>query len=416
MVELLAPAGNFEKMKTAFAYGADAVYMAGKKFGLRAFAGNFENDELEEAVKYAHSLNKKVYITLNILAHEGDFDGLKEYVQFLEKIGVDAVLVSDIGMMSFIKEHAPKLNLHISTQASVLNSWAINAYAKLGATRIVLARECSVEEIKQIRKNIPKEIELECFVHGAMCISYSGRCLLSNYLTGRDSNRGACVQACRWEYFISEKSRKEDKYQIQEDEKGTYILNSKDLNMLTHIKELADAGVNSFKIEGRMKSPYYVANVVNAYRRAIDNIDNLTDELVDELNAELVKTSHRKYTTGFYYNPQNEGAKQYDENSRECLESSYPVQTHEFMAWVLGEHDGEKVLIEQRNRFAVGDELEVLSSSETFNKKFIVEKMVNEKGEVVMDAKNVQEKLYLYTNIPLKPFDILRKKVWYIKL
>ena len=411
MVELLAPAGNFEKMQTAFNYGADAVYMAGKKFGLRAFAGNFELEEMENAVSYAHNLGKKVYITLNILAHEGDFDGLKEYVQFLEKIGVDAVLVSDLGIMAFIRENAPSLEIHVSTQASVLNSYAINAYVKLGAKRIVLARECSVEEIKELRKNIPADVELEAFVHGAMCISYSGRCLLSNYLTGRDSNRGACVQACRWEYFISERSRKDDKYQIQEDEKGTYILNSKDLNMIEHLKELADAGVNSFKIEGRMKSPYYVANVVNAYRRAIDNMDNMTESLIESLKAELVKTSHRKYTTGFYYNPQSDGAKEYSENSREYLESSYPVQTHEFMAWVLGEYDGEKVLIEQRNRFKAGEELEVLSPNSTFNQIIKVEKMINEKGEIVDDAKGVQEKLYLYTSVPLKPFDILRKKL-----
>ena len=401
MVELLAPAGNFEKMKTAFNFGADAVYMAGKKFGLRAFADNFEIDELKTATEYAHSLGKRVYITLNILAHEGDFTGLPEYVKYLEDIGVDAVLVSDLGIMEIIKEYAPKLVIHVSTQASVLNSYAIKAYARLGAKRIVLARECSLEEIKKIRANIPAEIELETFVHGAMCISYSGRCLLSNYLTGRDSNRGACAQACRWEYFISEKTRKDEKYQIEEDERGTYILNSKDLNMIEHLKDLIDAGVNSFKIEGRMKSPYYVANVVNAYRRAIDNIDKMTPELMEELKNELVKTSHRKYTTGFYYGS----------DDKECLESSYPVQTHEFMAVVIGDFDGEKALIEMRNRFAVGDELEVLSNGDTFNKIIKVEKMINLNGEPVMDAKNVQEQLYLYTNIPLKKFDILRKKI-----
>lgn len=407
MVELLAPAGNFEKMQTAINFGANAVYMAGKRFGLRAFAGNFENDEIVKAVEFAHSKGVKVYVTLNILAHESDFNGLGEYVKFLENVGVDAVLVSDLGVMEFVKQNAPNLEIHISTQASVLNSYAINAYVRLGAKRIVLARECSIEEIKEIRKNIPSDVELEAFVHGAMCISYSGRCLLSNYLTGRDSNRGACVQACRWEYYISERSRKEDKYEIQEDEKGTYILNSKDLNMIEHLKELADAGVNSFKIEGRMKSPYYVANVVNAYRRAIDNMNTMTPSLMEELKAELVKTSHRKYTTGFFFGEGNNG---YNENSKECLESSYPVQTHEFMAEVLEDSDGEKVLIEQRNRFKVGDELEVLSSGETFNKIIKVEKMVSEKGDAVEDAKNVQEKLYLYTSIPLKKFDILRKK------
>ena len=401
MVELLAPAGNYEKMITAFTYGADAVYMAGKKFGLRAFAGNFDNDELEKAVIYAHNLGKKVYITLNILAHENDFDELKEYVKYLEKIKVDAVLVSDLGIMAFINQYAPNLVLHVSTQASILNSYAINALLKFGVKRIVLARECSLEDIKKIRTNIPKEIELEAFVHGAMCISYSGRCLLSNFLTGRDSNRGECVQACRWEYCISEVNRKNDKYPIQEDERGTYILNSKDLNMIEHLKELKDAGVNSFKIEGRMKSPYYVANVVNAYRRAIDNMDSLTLEYIQELKNELIKTSHRKYTTGFYF-----GA-----DDKECLESSYPVQTHEFMALVIGDSDGQKVLIEQRNRFKVGDELEVLSPNDTFNKIIKVEKMENELGEDVQDAKNVQERLYLYTKLPLKQNDILRKKI-----
>ncbi len=401
MIELLAPAGNYEKMVTAIKYGADAVYMAGKKFGLRVFAGNFDEEEMEKAVKYAHEKGKKVYITLNILAHEGDFIGMEEYVKHLEKIGVDAVLVSDLGIMSFVKTHAPKLEIHISTQASVLNSYAINEYVKLGAKRIVLARECSIEEIKQIRKNIPRDVELETFVHGAMCISYSGRCLLSNYLTGRDSNRGACVQACRWEYYISEASRKGDKYEIQEDEKGTYILNSRDLNMIEHLKELKEAGVNSFKIEGRMKSPYYVANVVNAYRRAIDNLENMTPDYMEMLKCELLKTSHRNYTTGFYFGS----------DQKECLESSYPVQSHEFMAEVVGDHDGEKVLIEQRNRFKVGEELEVLSPNETFNQIIKIEKMQNEKGELVEDAKNVQEKLYLFTNLPLKTHDILRKKI-----
>lgn len=401
MIELLAPAGNYEKMMYAFNYGADAVYLAGKSFGLRAFAGNFENDEMEKAVNYAHSIGKKVYVTLNIMAHESDFDNLLPYVKFLESIKVDAVLVSDLGILDFIKTNAPSLEIHVSTQASVLNSYAINLLVRLGAKRIVLARECSIEDIKKIRTKIPKEIELETFVHGAMCISYSGRCLLSNYLTGRGSNQGACVQACRWEYTISERNRKDDKYPIEEDERGTYILNSKDLNMIKHIKELFDAGVNSFKIEGRMKSQYYVANVVNAYRRAIDCVLNGQDYDEKMLNAELVKTSHRKYTTGFYFGSCD----------KECLESSYPVQSHEFMAVVIKDFDGEKVLIEQRNRFKVGDELEVLSPNATFNKKLKVTKMENEKGEVIDDAKNVQEKLYLYCNLPLKEYDILRKEI-----
>ena len=226
-IELLAPAGTFEKMQSAFNFGADAVYFAGKKFGLRAFAGNFDDKEIELAVNYAHSLNKKVYITINILAHEDDFDGLEDYILWLEKIKVDSVIVSDLGIISLISQIAPNLNIHVSTQANILNSYAINFLAKFGVKRIILARELSIDEIKSIKNKIPKDIELESFVHGAMCISYSGRCLLSNYLAGRDSNRGACVQPCRWEYTITEKTRKGEQYTIEEDDKGTYILNSK---------------------------------------------------------------------------------------------------------------------------------------------------------------------------------------------
>ena len=399
MVELLAPAGTFEKMETAFRFGADAVYFAGKKFGLRAFAGNFSDTEIEDAVKYAHSLGKKVYITVNILAHEGDFDGMAEYIKYLEKCGVDAVIVSDLGIIELIKEVAPNMVIHVSTQANILNSYAIKFMSRLGVKRIILARELSIEEIKQIKAKIPQDIELECFVHGAMCISYSGRCLLSNYLTGRDANRGACAQACRWEYTITEKSRQGEQYEIQEDNRGTYILNSKDMMMIEYLKELEDAGISSFKIEGRMKSPYYVANVVNAYRRALDKGENLSQQELEMLKQELCKTSHRQYTTGFYL-----GAK-----DKECLESSMPVQTSEFMASVIGNFDGEKALVEMRNRFKVGDTLEVLSPNSTFNAKIKVEKMTDEKGETIEDAKDVQQKLYLYTNVALEKGDILRK-------
>ena len=401
MAELLAPAGTFEKMETAFRFGADAVYFAGKKFGLRAFAGNFTDDEIKEATDFAHSLGKKVYITINILAHENDFDGLKEYLNELVKYKVDAVIVSDLGIIEFIREYAPSLTIHVSTQANILNSYAINFLAKLGVKRIILARELSIEEIKQIKAKVPDDIELEAFVHGAMCIAYSGRCLLSNYLTGRDANRGACTQACRWEYSITEKSRKGDQYQIEEDERGTYILNSKDLMMIEHLGELEKAGVTSFKIEGRMKSPYYVANVVNAYRRALDKGNKITEKDLELLKKELQKSSHRQYTTGFYL-----GAK-----DKECLESSSPVQSYEYMAYVIENSDKEKVLIEQRNRFKVGDELEVLSPNECFNKTIKLTKMTDENGNDLQDVKNVQQKIYIYTNLPLEKGDILRKKV-----
>lgn len=402
MVELLAPAGTFEKMETAFRFGADAVYFAGKKFGLRAFAGNFSENEIQQATAYAHKLGKKVYITINILAHEEDFDGLKEYLDELVKAQVDAVIVSDLGIIEFIKQYAPSLTIHVSTQANILNSYAIKFMAKMGVKRIILARELSIEEIKQIKQNIPSDIELESFVHGAMCISYSGRCLLSNYLTGRDANRGQCAQPCRWEYTITEKSRKGDQYEIQEDNRGTYILNSKDMMMVEHLSELKQSGVTSFKIEGRMKSPYYVANVVNAYRYAIDRMDTISQEEMEMLKKELCKTSHRQYTTGFYFGDKN----------KEYLQSSMPVQTSEFMASVIGDSDGEKTLIEQRNRFKVGDTLEVLSPNvETFNKQIKIEKMTDENGNNLDDAKDVQQKLYIWTKLPLKCGDILRKEI-----
>lgn len=389
MVELLAPAGTFLKLKTAFKFGADAVYFAGKKFGLRAFAGNFEDDEIEKAVNYAHSLNKKVYITVNILAHEADFDGLKEYIEYLDKIGVDAVIVADVGIIKLIRDVAPNLDIHVSTQANVTNSYSAKFFQDMGVKRIVLARELSIEEIKKIHDAVP-DMELEAFVHGAMCISYSGRCLLSNYFTGRDSNRGACVQACRWEYTITEKSRQGQQFPIEEDERGTYILNSKDLCMIKHLKELEEAGVCSFKIEGRMKSEYYVACTVNAYRRAINGED------VDI--SELEKSSHRLFTTGFYFG----------EKDKECFTSSSPVQTHEFMALVLEDAKDGYVKIEQRNRFKVGDTLEVLSPDENFNKKIKVTEIKNLKGELIDDAKKVQEVLYLRTELDLKEGDILR--------
>lgn len=398
-VELLSPAGTFEKMVVAFNYGADAVYLSGQRFGLRAFAGNFSDDELEKAVNYAHSINKKVYVTINIIAHDSDFQGLDEYLKKLSIFKVDGVIVADIGVAVFIKEHQSDLDIHISTQANVINSYSANFFAKLGVKRIVLARELSLNEIINIRKNLPREVELECFVHGAMCISYSGRCLLSNYLTGRDSNRGQCVQACRWEYTITEKGRQGDEYKIEEDDKGTYILNSKDMCLIEHIGKLIDAGIASFKIEGRMKSSYYVAVVTNAYRRAIDAVYNGRQIGID-LKEELLKASHRKYTTGFYFG----------EKDKECLESSYPVQSYEVMAVVLEDSKENFALIEQRNRFKKGDILQILSPSDNFNKEWTVGDMVDEQNEIVDDAKNVQQKLKIHCPFNLKKGDFLRKK------
>ena len=398
-LELLSPAGNMEKLKTAVYFGANAVYFSGKMFGLRAFAGNFENDEIAKAVEFCHKNNVKAYVTVNIVAHEVDFDGLKEYLELLDKSGVDAIIVSDLGIMSFAKKYAPRLDIHVSTQANVTNKYTAQMYADLGAKRIVLARELSLKEIKAIREYLDPNVELEAFVHGAMCISYSGRCLLSNFFAGRSSNHGECVQACRWGYEISAKDGKGEQYPIEQDDRGTYILNSKDLNMIEYIKDLADAGVTSFKIEGRMKTAYYVATVVNAYRRAIDMCKNnipLTFEIKDELN----KASNRGYSTGLYFAN--------DEKSV-CLETSTQKQTYDFVALVV-DSDGEYITVEQRNRFKVGDELEVLSPSNSFNKKIKVLLMENQKGEPILDAKNVQEIIKIKCDLPLASGDILRKK------
>lgn len=399
MIELLSPAGDMEKLKTAIYFGADAVYVAGKNFGLRAFAGNFDLNELEEATLFCHEKGKKIYVTVNIIAHNEDFAGLKEYLEYLQEIEVDGVIVADLGVASFVKKYAPNLELHISTQANIINKYSACLMAELGAKRIVLARELSLEEIKEIRAALPKEVEIECFVHGAMCISYSGRCLLSNYLNGRDSNKGACVQACRWEYSITEKSRKGQQYEIQEDDKGTYILNSKDLCMINHIQELIVAGVDSLKIEGRMKSPYYVATVTNAYRRKIDEICGKVEPKINYIE-EVEKTSHRLFTTGFFYPGEN----------KENLLTSTPVQSHEFIAVVLEDASAGWALVEMRNQFKVGDELEVLSPNDTFNKKFVVTKVLDEDKNELECARRVQQKLLIATDLPLKRGDILRRK------
>ena len=395
-MELLAPAGNYEKFKTALYFGADAIYLSGKNFGLRAFAGNFSDEEILSACKEAHSLNKKVYVTCNIVAKDEDFNGFEKYLKVLEKAGVDGVIASDVGVITFIREKAPKLDVHVSTQANVINSYSANFFASLGVKRIVLARELSIDQIKEIRKNLDKNVELEAFVHGAMCISYSGRCLLSNYFTGRDSNHGECVQCCRWKYTIKEVSR-EDENEVQEDDRGTYIFNSKDMNLVNHLQELKDAGVDSLKIEGRMKSQYYVATVVNAYRKALDMLPNKpSKDILDELE----KTSHRRYTTGFMF-----GA-----DDKEFLEDSMPVQTSEFVAVVKGYKDG-KLLLEQRNNFKNGARLNVLSPDDKiFNKEFEISNMQDLDGNP-LDVANVAKQIVM-VNAPtfnLHEGDILRR-------
>ena len=402
-LELLAPAGDMEKLETAFYFGADACYFAGKKWGLRAFSENFDNDSLAYYIDYAHKLGKKAYITVNIQAHNSDFDGLEEYIHYLAKCGADALIVSDAGVMSLIKQVEPNMPIHLSTQACASNKYAAKFWADAGAKRIILARELSLIEIKEIRDYLPPEIELEAFVHGAMCISYSGRCLLSNYLTGRDSNRGQCVQACRWEYFITERSRlgQGEEYEIQQDDRSTYILNSKDLCMINYLDKMVEAGVTSFKIEGRMKSAYYVANVVNAYRRALDEYEKNPKGFTPKQDriVELEKCSHRRFTTGFCLG----------KNDREFIESSTPVSTYDFVGIVKGEENG-LLLVEQRNRFKVGDTLEVLSPTESHNKTFVVEEILNENNEAIGEANLVQQVVKLKCPFKLNSHDILRKK------
>ncbi len=403
-VELLAPAGDMNKLKTAFYFGADAVYVGGKKFSLRAMAGNFDDNELEEAVKYAHSLGKKVYVTVNILARNADLLEAEEYFKFLQSINADGVIISDVGLVSIAKKCAPKLPINLSTQANTLNLAAVKFWADYGVKRVILARELSISEVAEISKSVP-EIEIETFIHGAMCVSYSGRCLLSNYLTGRDSNRGACVQACRWEYEIREKNKGGDYLTIEEDDRGTYILNSKDLNLIDYIDELVNAGIVSFKIEGRMKSEYYLATVINAYRRAIDSYYEIGKDYKNNrlFYDEVLKTAHREFTVAYAFG-NNEKTINYDD--------SQSKGSRKFIANVLSYNKAEGyVLIEMRNRFVKGDVLEVLSPSTSFNKKIIVDRLTDENGEEVSDAKLVQQKLKLYTDIELFAGDMLRKEV-----
>lgn len=399
--ELLAPAGNFSKLKTAVYYGADAVYIGGKSFSLRALSDNFTDEEIARAVEYAHGKNVKVYVTVNIFAKNSDFDKAKEYFKSLYSVGVDAVLITDIGLIDLCKEVAPDLPIHLSTQANTLNKYAVRAWKNYGLERVVLARELSLAEIAEIREFVP-DIELEAFAHGAMCISYSGRCLLSNYLNGRDSNRGECVQACRWSYELREKNKGGEYYPIEEDERGSYILNSKDLNMISHIDEMVDAGVISLKIEGRMKSEYYLATVINAYRRAIDEYCKIGDKYKENsmFYDELIKTSHRAFTTAYTLGDNFDTVNYSDSQS---------VGEKQFIAVVTKGTAGGYTEIEMRNRFKKSDVLEILSPSDNFNKTFVVNEMYDEDGNEIVDAKIVQQKIRIKCEYDLREGDILRK-------
>lgn len=351
MIELLAPAGDLSRMKTAFMYGADACYIGGIEFGLRKAATNFTRDDLKDAVEFANKNNKKIYVTLNIIPHEGDFDGMVDYIKFLDEIGVHAVIVSDPGVFSLVKENS-NLQIHISTQGSVTNSNTINFWNKMGASRVVLARELSLEEIATIRKNIAPEMELEAFCHGAMCMSYSGRCLMSSYMTGRDPNKGDCAHPCRYKYYLMEEKRPGEYFPIEETEGGTYIMNSKDMKTISFVEKLIEAGITSLKIEGRVKSAYYIATVVRAYRRAIDSYlkDPENYKFDESLDKEVISSSHRPFTSGFYFgNPMEDG--QYNNNQVAIPKSTFKGEVHEakdgriYFTLKNGLNEGETVSI-----------------------------------------------------------------------
>ena len=404
-IELLAPAGDLEKLKIAVLYGADAVYLGGTSFGLRAKAKNFDEDDMREGVEFAHAHGVKVYVTCNIFAHNEDFAQLPDYARFLKEINVDAVLVADPGVFSVIRETVPDLDIHISTQANNTNWHTAVFWQKLGAKRIVMARELSLKEIKGIHGNIPDDLEIESFVHGAMCISYSGRCLLSNYLTGRDANKGACSHPCRWEYFVTEKTRPDEYMPIVEDERGTFIFNSKDLCMIQFIPQLAEAGIYSLKIEGRIKTAYYVGTVINAYRQAID--DYLKDPALYESKKDyyleqVSKASYRGFTTGFYFGKPSDKDQIY-------TTSSY-IRTYDFVGMVL-DYDAEKglALVEQRNKFVKGDEIEFMCPADGFF-KYKIDGMYTEDMQEVTEAPHPQQKLWIKVPRPVKAFDMMRRE------
>ena len=399
--ELLAPAGNMEKLHMALLYGADAVYLGGKMFGLRAFASNFSLAEMDEAVAFAHSLHKKVYVTVNIFAHNEDINNLPDYLRNLQAIGVDALLISDFGVWSVAREIIPEMPLHVSTQANTTNWAAVKAWENLGASRVVLARELSFTEMKEIGSKT--EVELEAFVHGAMCISYSGRCWLSSYLTGRDGNRGACAQVCRWEFNLTEKNRPGEVYDVAGDEQGTYIMNSKDLCLLPYLLQLMEAGICSFKIEGRMKSAHYAASVVSVYRRAIDACwrDPQHYTVKQEWLDELEKVSHRPYTTGFALGKPDATAQVY-------TTSSY-LQTHEFVGLVRDWHNG-RLTVEQRNHMKEGETLEVFCPDGSL-RTLVLKEMRNQDGEPIVAAQHPQMVFTCRAAESIPESSILRRKI-----
>lgn len=403
-VELLVPAGSLEVLKVAVDYGADAVYIGGQAYGLRAKADNFSIEEMKKAVKYAHAKNAKVYVTANIFAHNYDIEGMKAYFEQLKDTGVDAVLVSDPGIFMLAKETMPDMELHISTQANNTNYLTYNFWYNMGAKRVVTARELSLVEIKQIREHIPEDMEIESFMHGAMCISYSGRCLLSSYFTGRDANRGACTHPCRWKYHIVEETRPGEYMPVNEDDRGTYIFNSKDLCMIEHIPEMIDAGIDSFKIEGRMKTALYVATVARTYRKAIDDYmesPELYRSNMEYYKSEIAKCTYRQFTTGFYFGKTDQDSQIYDNNTY--------IKNCTYIGNVQEVTEDGLVAFEQKNKFSVGEEIECMNFDGT-NTVCRVEKIYNDRMEPMESAPHPKMQLYVKLDRPVSAGMILRRQ------
>ena len=402
--ELLAPGGSLEKLKIAIMYGADAVYIGGEAFSLRVAAENFSYEDMKEGIEFAHKRGKKVYLTANIIPHNRDIDEFEDYIKKIRPLGFDAVLISDLGMFDMMHKLAPEIPIHISTQANNVNWRSAAMWYKLGAKRVVLAREMSFEEIKEIRRKIPKELELESFVHGAMCISYSGRCLLSNYLTNRDSNLGACSHPCRWNYSLVEEKRPGEYMDVFENERGTFIFNSKDLCTIKHIPELVESGISSFKIEGRVKTSYYTATIVGAYRREIDRyFDDPEHYTFNEAEFdELCKVSHRPYTTGFYFKKPGADAQVY-------TDSSY-IRDYDLIG-IVEDYDEKTGIakISQRNKFSVGEEIEVMQPMKPFY-TMTVGGMEDGEHNEIQSAPHAAQTVYMHLDYPVADGAMLRRK------
>lgn len=409
------PAGSFDVLKTAFRFGADAVYVGGDMFSLRAKAHNFTNDELKEAVEYTHSIGKKIYVTVNITAHNDDMDGVKEYLKDLREIHPDGLIISDPGVFMMAKAFAPDLELHISTQANNVNYLTFRFWYEQGAKRVVTARELSLKEVREIRENIPDDMEIESFIHGAMCISYSGRCLLSNYLTGRDANLGECTHPCRWRYYISEENRQGEYMPIFENDRGTFIFNSKDLCMIDHIPELIDAGIDSFKIEGRMKTALYVATVARAYRIAIDTYFEDPAKYKENIPVyfeEIGKCTNRMFTTGFYFGKPSAESMVYGEST--YIKDYVYLGTIISACEVSGEEAGcaiekaYKIELIQKNKFCTGDEIEILAPGLLDINKCKVLKITDEQGNEMPSCPHASQRIYVYIDKDIKAGDLLR--------